>query len=243
MRRSCVALAMTSCLFVLPMAIAADAPVATSRPSTIDPQPRPDKWWQDRHAAMNERVSKGDVDLIFIGDSITQGWEGPGRAVWEKYYTKRNAVNLGIGGDRTEHVLWRLDHGNIEGIKPKAAVIMIGTNNSKNDSVQDIALGVTTIVKTLRERLPDTKILVCAIFPRGQAPNDQRGKILQINQIINKLHDGKNVWFADFGYKFIESDGTLAKEVMPDYLHLSTKAYETWAQAIEPKLAKMMGEK
>ena len=93
------------------------------------PQPRNGDW-MTRHDSFNQRVQQGKVDLIFIGDSITAGWEGAGKDVWQKYYAKRNAVNLGIGGDQTQHVLWRLDHGNIDGISPKLAVLMIGTNNA-----------------------------------------------------------------------------------------------------------------
>src|SRR3954464_436209 len=120
-----------------------------------------------RHEGFNERVKKGNVDLIFIGDSITQGWEGSGAKVWKEFYDKRNAVNLGIGGDRTQHVLWRLDHGNIDGIKPKLAVLMIGTNNSGSNTSEQIAEGVKLIVEKLRSKLPNTKVLVLGIFPRA----------------------------------------------------------------------------
>src|SRR5262249_2849509 len=108
----------------------------------VVPAPR-DANWMKRHDSFNERVKQGNVDLIFIGDSITQGWEGEspkgGKKIWEEFYGKRNAVNLGIGGDRTQHVLWRLDHGNIENIKPKLAVLMIGTNNSSTNTSEQIA--------------------------------------------------------------------------------------------------------
>lgn len=222
---------------------AASAPAENT--ATV-PVPRSEsQWWVKRHEAMNERVKKGDVDLIFIGDSITQGWEGAGKEVWAERYEKRKAVNLGISGDRTQHVLWRLDHGNIDGIHPKAAVIMIGTNNSnkEDNTVAEIAEGVTAIVRRLRDRLPETKILLVAIFPRGQQPSPQRGKVLQVNQVLNKLADGKHVWFIDFGYKFVNPDGSIPKSLMPDYLHLSKEGYEIWADSIEEKLANLMGEK
>ncbi len=223
-------------------------PAPTAAPVKVNtatvPVPREGDWMK-RHESMNARVKQGNVDLIFIGDSITQGWEGAGKEVWEKYYAKRNAVNLGIGGDRTQHVLWRLDHGNIENIKPKAAVIMIGTNNSnyEDNTVAEIAEGVTAIVHKLRQTLPDTKIMLLAIFPRGERPNPQRGKILEVNQILNRLHDGEHVWFVDFGYKFVDDSGVIPKSLMPDSLHLSPEGYEIWARAIEPKLVKLLGEK
>ena len=137
-----------------------------------------------RHHSMNERVKEGNVDLVFVGDSITQGWEGSGRKVWEKYYGKRNAVNLGIGGDRTQHVIWRLDNGNLEGITPKAAVIMIGTNNSGTNSPEEIADGVTAIVRQLQEKTPETEILLLATFPRGAEPSDKKR---QVNEKSNAI--------------------------------------------------------
>ena len=199
----------------------------------------------ERHESFNKRIKQGNVDLLFIGDSITHGWENAGKPVWEKYYTPRNAVNLGIGGDRTQHVLWRLDNGNVEGISPKAAVLMIGTNNaSAKNSPAQITEGVEAIVKKLRTKLPTTKILVLAIFPRGADGNDEKRKVnIEANRSIAKLADGEMVHFLDISGKFLNEDGTLSKEVMPDLLHLNEKSYTTWAQATEPKLKELMGEK
>ena len=200
----------------------------------------------NRHEQFNKNVqaNQGNIDLIFVGDSITQGWEGRGKLVWEKYYGHRKALNLGIGGDRTQHVLWRLDNGNITGIQPKAAVVMIGTNNSGNDrnNAGEIVDGVEAIVKKLRTKLPQTKILLLAIFPRGENFNDQRGKILQVNQTFHKLHDGKNVHFLDIGHRFIDKDGVIPRAIMPDFLHFSTAGYGVWAKAIETKLATLLGD-
>jgi len=225
---------------------AASAKDAAPNPATT-PAPRPDAWWQQRHKAMNDRVQKGNVDLIFIGDSITHGWEGAGKKVWEKYYAGRNAVNLGIGGDQTCHVLWRLEHGNIDGIAPKLAVIMIGTNNaghSPHQTPEQIADGVKAIVERLRAKLPDTKILLLGIFPRGA---DGQDPIRQINEkanaIFSKLADERTVFYLDIGPKFLKDDGTLPRDVMPDLLHPNAKGYEIWAEAIEPSVAKLMGEK
>lgn len=192
----------------------------------------------------------GPCDIAFIGDSITQGWEGAGKKVWEKYYAPRKCLNFGVGGDRTEHVLWRFENGQLDGIKPKAAVLMIGTNNSNKNkdgteqySEAQILEGVQAIVKQIRTRLPDTKLLVLGIFPRGKTFSPQRGKLLQINQALAKVADGNMVHYLDFGSQLIEADGSLSKEIMPDALHLSEKGYEIWAQAIEPKLKELLGEK
>jgi beta-glucosidase len=212
-------------------------------PSTVTPVPRAQEdSWMARHNAMNERVKKGNAGLILIGDSITQGWEGPGKDTWQKYYEKRNAVNLGISGDRTQHVLWRLANGNIDGISPKLAVIMIGTNNS-NDTAEEIAAGIEAIVKKLRDKLPQTKILLLSVFPREEKPGEMRAKLTKVNEMIAKLADGKMIHFLDIGPRFLEKDGSLPKDIMPDALHPNSKGYEIWADAIEPKVAELMGEK
>lgn len=208
----------------------------------IKPVPR-DGNWMKRHNSFNERVKQGSVDLLLIGDSITQGWEGEGKEVWKEFYEKRNAVNLGIGGDRTQHVLWRLDNGNIDGIKPKLAVLMIGTNNSGSNTSEQIAEGVKAIVEKLRTKLPETKVLVLAVFPRGPNNDDRLRKVNQgTNAIIAKLADDKDVFFQDIGPKFVDADGNLSKEIMPDLLHLNNKSYRIWAESIEDNVKKLMGE-
>ena len=162
--------------------------------ASTKPVPRNDAWWQDRNKSMNERVKKGNVDLLMIGDSITHGWEGSGKEVWKQYYGKRNAVNLGIGGDQTQHVLWRLENGNIAGIQPKLAVLMIGTNNAGCGNPLEIAAGVKAIVTKLRTSLPQTKVLLLAIFPRGADTQDHLRQVnAKTNQIIAKLADDKDV--------------------------------------------------
>lgn len=201
----------------------------------------------NRQAQVLQRAkdNPGPCDIAFIGDSITQGWEGSGKNVWTNYYGKRKCLNFGVGGDRTQHVLWRFENGQLDGIKPKAAVLMIGTNNSnKDDNTEaEILEGVQAIVKQLRARLPDTKLLVVGIFPRAQTFSTQRGKILQINQALANLADGQMIHYLDFGSQLVEADGSISKAKMPDYLHLSEAGYEIWAAAIEPKLKELLGEK
>ena len=227
-------------LFALVLGCAASA-VAQDN-DALKPVPR-DANWMKRHESFNARVKEGNVDLLFIGDSITQGWEGAGKAAWSEKYGKRNAVNLGIGGDRTQHVLWRLDNGNIDGIKPKLAILMIGTNNSGQNTSEQIAAGITAIVTKLRDKLPETKVLILAVFPRGaDATNNNRMVNEGANQIVAKLADGKNIEYLDIGPKFLDDKGGLSKEVMPDLLHLNPASYQTWADSIEPHVARMMGE-
>ncbi|MDA0812391.1 MAG: GDSL-type esterase/lipase family protein [Verrucomicrobia bacterium] len=223
-------------------------PVSTQEPaghSAVNPAPRADDWWKERAEKLSRSITETqDSQLIFIGDSITQGWEGVGAKVWEERYTPLKAVNLGIGGDRTQHVLWRLDNGNLEGIHPKAAVIMIGTNNSNgiDNTAGQIIDGVTAIVQRLRTALPETKVLLLGIFPRGENMNEQRGKLLQINQVLAKLDDGDHVHFLDIGYRFVTAQGLIPQDIMPDFLHLTDKGYRIWADAIDSKLGELIGE-
>jgi beta-glucosidase len=224
--------------------------VSTVKPwahSAIRPVPRSDQFWQERQKTLNQRVVEGgaEAQVLFLGDSITQGWEGAGKEAWVRFYEHRRAINLGIGGDRTQHVLWRLENGNLEGVNPKAVVLMIGTNNSNGDdnSVEQISDGVRAIVLKLRERLPNAKILLLAIFPRGENPQSQRGKILQVNQILQKLGDGQHVFFVDFGHKFLDERGFIPAELMPDFLHLSPKGYEIWAESVEDLLSRILGDR
>ena len=191
------------------------------------------------------KEAPGDYDVEFIGDSITQGWEGGGKNVWQEFYGKRKVINMGVSGDRTQHVLWRFEQGQLDGIKAKVAVIMIGTNNSnKEDNTEaDILAGVTAIVNQIRTRQPDTKILLMGIFPRAKTFSPQRGKILQVNQALARLDDGKNIFYLDFGAQLIENDGSIAPDMMKDALHPGEKGYRVWANAIEPKLKELLGEK
>jgi lysophospholipase L1-like esterase len=223
---------------------AVKTPAPKNANETTTPVARADAWWQKRQENINTNVSKGDAQLLMIGDSITQGWEGNGRDVWEKYYAKRHAVNLGIGGDRTQHVLWRLEHGNLDGIHPKLAVLMIGTNNSGSDKPGQIAAGVRAIVEKLRSSLPATKVLVLAIFPRGDNSEHPLRKVNEtVNARISELADGKNVFYLDIGKKFLKEDGTLSKDIMYDRLHLTPAGYEIWASSIEPSVVRLMAEK
>lgn len=134
-----------------------------------------EQWWKERHERCVEATKKGDLDVIFIGDSITQGWEGGGKAAWDKYFGEYKTGNFGFSGDRTEHVLWRMDNGEIVGLQPKVAVMMIGTNNIGHGSSnpEQTAAGVKAIVAKLRAKLPKTKILLLGIFPRGATSEDR----------------------------------------------------------------------
>ncbi|HSU67817.1 MAG TPA: GDSL-type esterase/lipase family protein [Tepidisphaeraceae bacterium] len=191
-----------------------------------------------------ELLKKGPIQLVFLGDSITDGWRGQkGKAVFDEYYGKYNAFNTGIGGDRTQHVLWRIENGELDGINPKVAEVMIGTNNlGPNKSNEAIAAGITKIVEEIHQKLPHTKVLLLGIFPRGNKAEDPaRGRIKAINETISKLDDGgKTVKYLDIGDKFLDKDGTLPKTIMPDFLHPNDKGYKIWAEATQPTLDELM---
>ncbi|MSR53908.1 MAG: GDSL family lipase [Gemmataceae bacterium] len=203
-----------------------------------------------RHKQFLTIVAKGEADVIFIGDSITQGWEGAGKKAWADNFEKLKAVNLGISGDQTGHVIWRITEGKeLDPIKPKAAVIMIGTNNTGGHSAEQIAGGIKAIIAELHKQKPGLKILLLGVFPRAGgikkeetvAPADKLNpKIKAINDIISKFDDGKLVFYKDIGAKFLNAEGGLEKKVMPDLLHLSSAGYEIWAAAIKEDLAKLL---
>ena len=222
--------------------------------SAVTPADRPDvNWWMPRHEKVLERITKGNVDLIMIGDSITHGWENSGKEVWDKYYAPRNAVNMGFSGDRTQHVLWRLENGEIDGINPKLAVLMIGTNNSNgNDNTSaEIADGIKAICAKLREKLPETKILILAIFPRGDEKqrkdknmdasfNLQWAKNNAASLLSSNIVDNKYIFYLDINSSFLNDEHILTRKVMPDLLHPRKYGYEIWAEAMEPTIKKLM---
>ncbi len=225
--------------FPLPVQ-APDVPAKKFDPKTGQPNAS----FLAKHDSFLAIAKEGTAQVVFLGDSITAGWGGAAaKPVWDAAFGQWTPANFGIGGDRTQHVLWRITNGELEGIKPKAAVLMIGTNNVSIDSAEGIAKGVKKIVETIRQKLPATKILLLAVFPRGDKPTGQLGasneKLKQVNALIAKLDDKKHVHFLDIGEKVTEGKDTLAAEIMPDFLHLSAAGYQIWADAITPKLTEL----
>ncbi len=236
------------------LCLAAASFAESSKNLAIDPKPR-DAGWMKRHESFNEISKKGEAQLVFLGDSITQGWSGNGKEVWAKKWEPLKAANFGIGGDRTEHVLWRLQNGNFDGLKPKLIVLMIGTNNTGHQgrpaaehggavyssSAEQTAEGVKAILDLLAKKMPETKVLLLGIFPRGATKDDaMRKQNVATNNLISGYADNKRVFYMDIGNTFLQPDGVLPKEIMPDLLHLNAKGYEMWAAAIESKVAELM---
>jgi len=151
-------------------------------------------------------------------------------------------VNLGYGWDRTENVLWRLTHGEFENARPKVVVVMIGTNNMGLNTPDEIAAGIDAICGEIHQRSSATRILLLGIFPRGAKPDATRAKVREVNQLIAKFHGRNGITYLDVGEKFLETDGTISKEIMYDYLHPTAKGYAIWAEAMEPTLKRLLGE-
>jgi lysophospholipase L1-like esterase len=227
------------------------------RNSAAMPTARAEAGWLSRHANLVEEAHRGDIDVLFLGDSITEFWSSQnpwrgGKPVWDREFAPMKAINFGIGGDRTQNVLWRLQNGEAEGYQPRAVVLMIGTNNlgverdgrDLRNTTGEVAGGITAIVHELQRRWPSTRILLMALLPRNQkdAPHQYpyREKIVAINRSIAALQDGRRVFFLDIGAKFLGADGEIQRELMPDLLHPSLKGYEIWAGAIKEPLARWL---
>jgi beta-glucosidase len=190
---------------------------------------------------------EGKAKLVFFGDSITANWETKAKEIWNKFFGQWQPANFGISGDRTQHVLWRIENGELDGLKPKAVVAMIGTNNIGGYSAEAIAGGIAKIVEAIRAKAPEAKVLLLGIFPRGEKastpeqPNKPRDTAAQVNAIIAKLADNQHVFFLDITPKFLQPDGSIRPELMtPDFVHPSTAGHQIWADAITPKLAELM---
>ncbi len=234
----------------------ASNPIATKYPSLVTvtpPRANPAASYSrsgvrndQRHNAFVELAKKGDIDILFHGDSITDWWQQAGaqggKEVFDKYFGGQKIANFAIAGDTTQGLLWGLKNGEGEGFSPKAIMLMIGTNNTGGNTGPEIAEGVGAVVQELRTRFPSAKILLLAIFPRGAGPTDaNRLKNDEANKIIAKLHDNRNVFFMDLAPKFLDDKGVILPGLFRnDNLHPAAPGYEVWAQAVKDKLAELM---
>jgi len=181
-----------------------------------------------------ERFGGKHFDIVFDGDSIMNRWETTGKEIWNQRY-KGITADFGIEGDRVENVLWRLEKGQVDGIDPKVVMLMIGTNNSGRNSATEIAGGIQILVAEYEKRCPHAHIILMGIFPRGEKPTDGgRRKVAAVNAIIKSLDDEKRVTFIDISEKLLMADGTISREMMPDFVHPTAKGYQIWADAMQP---------
>ena len=229
-----------------PAAPVAAAPAAAGKP-TVPADRLSERWWAERHDRKLAELGTGPFDLVFIGDSITHGWDGSFSAgpdrVWSAYYGARRALNLGFSGDRTEHVLWRLDHGEVEGLAPRAIVLLIGTNNIGHGThtPAETAAGVAAVCRKIRAKMPRARLILQAVFPRRDKGEGVARKIEELNRLIAPLGREPGTWFVDLNRSFLEPDGTLSRETMPDLLHPGPDGYRKWAEALEPTLRWIFG--
>lgn len=211
--------------------------------SATQPGHRMDReWWEDRHAGVLSQIAETDPDLILIGDSITHGWDN-NMDIWNAHFGAYAMVNMGFGGDRTQHVLWRLENGEIDGITPDLAMIMIGTNNSngEDNTAQEIGDGIAAICVKLRAELPETEVLILAIFPRGEGPSAQREKNAEASRIAKRIaRSDSHIHYLNFNHAFLAPGEILPKEIMPDLLHPNDAGYEIWASETEQEVHRLM---
>lgn len=231
-------------LALVPSAALVAAPVDASAAAAK----RGNAHFYELHASFLKRAKAGPIGVLFLGDSITEGW-GNAPEVWKEYYGGYQPANFGIGGDRTEHVIWRIEDGELDGIRPKVVVLMIGTNNSSANTAEQIAAADTKIVRLIRAKLPETKVLLLAIFPRGPRKNsdgsmdtavERMAVINTVNAELAKLDDGHHVRFLNINAKFLGPDGKIPDAIMPDQLHPNAAGYRIWAEAMRPLLDEMM---
>ncbi len=224
------------------------APVAAA----VDPTAAIPKTGSERFFKLHEsflaRAKSAPIGVLFLGDSITEGWNKAPH-IWEHYFGKYQPANFGIGGDQTQHVIWRIESGELDGISPKVVVLMLGTNNSGAHTAEAIAAADRKIVQMIRTRLPGTKVLLLAIFPRGlrrnsQGVSDEWEKRMEVIRAVNAelatLDDGNMIRFLDINARFLGNDGTIPSSIMPDQLHPNAAGYQIWADAMQPLLEEMM---
>jgi lysophospholipase L1-like esterase len=201
--------------------------------------------WISRHEAHVAEAKKGGVDILFLGDSITDGWswDTGGRKIWAHTFAPRHAANFGIGYDRIQNVLWRVENGELDGLSPKVVVLLIGTNNSGNEdngrprnTTPEIIAGVSNLVRRIQFQLPPAKIILFGIFPRGERTDPIREQVKAVNAGLAQLADQDRVKFLDIGDKFLSADGTLPRALFPDLLHPNERGYQIWADALVPAL-------
>ena len=234
------------------LALASASPAAVP---AVQPSPRYNfqhaEWWFGRFDRLRAlAAAEGpSFKVAFVGDSITEHWEAEGKAVWDRVFAgpKYRAINLGFGGDRTENVLWRIRNGQLDGLDPDAVVVLVGTNNtfSRNEREEppaDTERAVAEIVRSVRERCPRARVVLHPILPSGEKPDDpKRLRDARANELIRALEDGERVLWCDFGPKLLAPDGTLPKEIAPDFVHPGEKGYEIWAEALLPYLDRCLG--
>jgi beta-glucosidase len=203
------------------------------------------EYWALRELQNEARIRQGPAPVVFLGDSITDDFANrQGRPVWRMFFGRMGAANLAVAGITTSQVLWQVQTGQVAALNPEVVVILIGTNNlGLGQSPADTAVGIAAIVDQLGEQLPDTRVLLLGLLPRGERPdNPFRDAIARVNRRIARLADGQRVQFINFGPDYLRPDGTIPFELMPDFLHPSQEGFKIYAAGIwEPLVAALRG--
>lgn len=196
--------------------------------------------WYRRHADDVEAAAKGEAEIVFAGDSITQGYEWAPSYIRE--FQKYKPINIGIGGDKTENLLWRIQNGSTGKLRPKLVVLLIGVNNfgHNHDSPQQVFQGVKANLEQIRTSYPEAKVLTLGVFPYEQnADHPNRENVKIVNKMIATLADD-TITVLDVGNVFLEDDGSISKEIMADFLHPTHDGYERLTKAILPSVEKLI---
>lgn len=201
-------------------------------------------WLEEYRQATGGAAFPADPRIMFLGDSLQRNWLDTGKAVWREYWEGRGAAVLAVGGDTTGHVLWRIEQGQMPPeIKPRVVVVQIGTNNiSKGQEGAELAAGVGAVVKAVRAKLPEARVLVMGIFPRHPTPHRIREKVKRTNAALAAKAAEWGVTFVDIGGQFLDAQGNLPKETSPDALHLSEQGYRVWAKAVVEQVDRLAAE-
>ena len=217
--------------------------INTALAPTCSPNTRFDNGWESwmgRHESICKEARTEDPEVIFIGDSITHFWQDVGKPHWKKICAKYSPINMGFGGDRIQHLLWRLQNGELEWIEPKLAVLLIGTNNSADNTGDEIAEGIKVVCALIREKLPETKIMLQAIFPRDEVDSPRRAVNEAVNEKIATLDDGEWIHFRDMRDIWMNESGAIKKELMADLLHPTRAGYAAWAEQLVPAIEELI---
>ena len=206
------------------------------------PAPQTEREAVERFQIINGEAKAGSHSVVFLGDSLTQKWD---RALWERYFTPLGALNAGVNGDRTENLLWRIEHGNLDGQRPEIAVVLIGTNDiGRNRPAKVVAEGVREILIALISRVPTARILLLGILPRSESPgSERRRQVQEVNQLMRTCADGEQVVYADVGTALLDPAGRLTREVSPDGVHLSERGYVLLTNTLELEFGRMRSRK
>ena len=226
------------------------APAAdTPAPEAVQPadvatvmHPTGERHLRSIHDKYLQRIRQDNkIQLLFLGDSITFNW-AKYPEIWNKYFGQYDPANFGDGGSYTQHLLWRLENGELEGISPKVCVLMIGVNNLYHvkNTPEETAAGVKKIIDTIHQKLPQTKVLLVSVLPFNRGLKDGYAKATATNAIICKFDDGKNTRYLSIYEKFLNPDGTVSKELLKDGVHPGPEGYQIWAETMQPLLQQMM---